>query len=56
MNSVPGNSAPPIPPAPAVYFHLCLLSALAYFLLSEGIRGYVMFLLQTAHKIAEKLM
>lgn len=45
----------PAPPAAAVYFYLCLLSALAYFLLSDGIRGYVMFLLQTAHKIAGKL-
>lgn len=55
MHNQQDNSAPPASPATAAYFYLCLLSALAYLLLSDGIRGYAMFLMQTAHKVAGKL-
>ena len=49
------NSAQPGPPAPTTYFYLCLLSALAYFSLSEGVRGYITVMLRAVQKIAEKL-
>jgi hypothetical protein len=48
-------SAPLEPPANPVYFWLCFASAVAYFALSDGVRGYVTFMLQSVQKIAGKL-